>query len=46
MTLFEQWEALIDSQNKSTFKEFWEKYSSTEKRIYQGILADYKTKPA
>lgn len=46
MTLFEQWEALIDSQNKSTFKEFWEKYSSTEKRIYQGILADYETKPA
>lgn len=46
MTLFEQWEALIDSQNKSTFKEFWEKYSSTEKKIYQGILADYKTKPA
>ena len=46
MTLFEQWEALIDSQNKSTFKEFWEKYSSTEKRIYQGILADYETQPA
>ena len=46
MTLFEQWEALIDSQNKSTFKEFWEKYSSTEKRIYQRILADYETKPA
>lgn len=45
MTLFEQWENLIDKQTDATFKEFWEKYSSTETRIYKGILSDYKSMP-
>ncbi|MBK5262701.1 MAG: SEC-C domain-containing protein [Peptostreptococcaceae bacterium] len=38
MTLFEQWENLIDNQTDETFPEFWEKYSSTEKSIYIKIL--------
>lgn len=38
MSLFEQWQNLIDNQNDETFETFWEKYSSTEKRIYSGIL--------
>lgn len=38
MTLFEQWEALINNQTDSTFPDFWEKYSSTEKSIYIKIL--------
>jgi len=38
MTLFEQWENLIDNQTDETFSDFWEKYSSTEKSIYMKIL--------
>lgn len=38
MTLYEQWQNLIDNQTDESFAEFWEKYSSTEKRIYSGIL--------
>lgn len=38
MSLFEQWQDLIDNQTDETFSEFWEKYSSTETRIYSGIL--------
>ena len=38
MTLFEQWEHLIDNQTDETFPDFWEKYSSTEKSIYIKIL--------
>lgn len=38
MSLFEQWQDLIDHQTDETFGAFWEKYSSTEKRIYSGIL--------
>lgn len=38
MTLYEQWQDLIENQTDETFGAFWEKYSSTEKRIYSGIL--------
>jgi len=38
MNLYEQWQDLIDHQTDETFEAFWEKYSSTEKRIYSGIL--------
>lgn len=38
MTLYEQWKELIENQTDQTFAAFWEKYSSTEKRIYAGIL--------
>ena len=38
MSLYEQWQDLIDNQTDETFSAFWEKYSSTEKRIYSGIL--------
>jgi len=38
MNLYEQWQDLIDHQTDDTFTAFWEKYSSTEKRIYSGIL--------
>lgn len=38
MSLYEQWQDLIGNQTDETFEEFWEKYSSTEKRIYSGIL--------
>lgn len=38
MSLYKQWTDLIDSQTEATFDEFWEKYSTTEQRIYDGIL--------
>ena len=40
MTLYEQWKELIENQTDETFGAFWEKYSSTEKRIYAGILSE------
>jgi hypothetical protein len=44
MTLYEQWQNLIDNQTDDTFASFWEKYSSTEKKIYSEILSDPKKK--
>ena len=38
MSLYEQWQNLIENQTEKTFEAFWEKYSTTEKRIYSGIL--------
>ncbi len=46
MSLYEQWQDLIDNQNDETFESFWDKYSSTETRIYAGILADPTVKPS
>ncbi|MFV0517633.1 MAG: SEC-C metal-binding domain-containing protein [Aminipila sp.] len=45
MTLFEQWQNLIDNQTDETFPEFWEKYSSTETKIYTDILENHTTTP-
>lgn len=42
-TLYEQWQDLINNQTDETFADFWEKYSSTETKIYTEILSDYKT---
>jgi len=44
MTLYEQWQDLIDNQTDESFAAFWEKYSSTEKRIYSEILDQPKNK--
>ena len=30
MTLFEQWQKLLDSQTDATFEAFWQKYSAAE----------------
>ncbi|MEG0157379.1 MAG: SEC-C metal-binding domain-containing protein [Anaerovoracaceae bacterium] len=38
MSLYKQWQDLMDSQTDDTFEEFWKEYSSTEKRIYSGLL--------
>lgn len=42
MTLYEQWKELIENQTDGTFGAFWERYSSTEKRIYGSILDEPK----
>ena len=38
MSLFKDWEDLIANQTDESFPDFWEKYSSTEKKIYSDIL--------
>lgn len=40
MNLYQQWEKIINEQTDDTFPDFWEKYSSTEKKIYSAILDD------
>ncbi|MGI6727597.1 MAG: SEC-C metal-binding domain-containing protein [Anaerovoracaceae bacterium] len=40
MSLYEQWKDLIQNQTSETFDEFWDKYSSTETRIYSTILEE------
>ncbi|NCB41276.1 MAG: hypothetical protein EOM59_01450 [Clostridia bacterium] len=45
MTLHQQWTELIEGQNDDTFDDFWEKYSSTEEKIYRDILSHHKTIP-
>jgi len=45
MTLHQQWAELIEGQNDDTFDDFWEKYSSTEEKIYRDILSHHKTVP-
>lgn len=44
MTLFEQWQKLIDNQTDESFPAFWEKYSATEKKIYGSLLEQPKKK--
>lgn len=44
MSLYEQWQELIDNQTDETFPEFWELYSSTETKIYSAILDTPNTK--
>ncbi|WP_209010469.1 SEC-C metal-binding domain-containing protein [Clostridium aminobutyricum] len=38
MNLYEQWQDLINNQTDESFPDFWEKYSSTESKIYTDIL--------
>lgn len=42
MTLFEQWQELMNNQTEETFDEFWKEYSETETRVYAHILANHK----
>ena len=44
MSLFKDWNDLIDNQTEKTFKDFWKEYSETETRIYKDILANKQTK--
>ena len=44
MTLFKQWQDLMEQQTDETIDEFWQEYAGTEKRIYQDILKNYPEK--
>lgn len=45
MTLYKQWQNLIDNQTDDTFRDFWKKYSSTETKIYTDILENSTVVP-
>lgn len=45
MSLYEQWQDLINNQTDDSFAEFWEKYSSTETKIYTDILENHQQTP-
>ena len=40
MTLFKQWQDLMEQQTDETIDEFWQEYAGAEKRIYQDILKE------
>lgn len=44
MTLFKQWQDLMEQQTEETIDEFWQEYAGAEKRIYQDILKNYPEK--
>ncbi len=39
MSLYKDWQKLMDSQTKETVEAFWTEYSGTETKIYKHILA-------
>jgi hypothetical protein len=39
-TYLKQWEALLEGQDESSFKEFWNKYCDVEIKIYTSLLSD------
>ena len=45
MNLYKEWTKQINNQTPSTIQAFWDKYASTEEKIYQDILANYTVKP-
>lgn len=40
--LYKQWTKLIENQNDTTIKEFWDEYSAGETKIYTDILENKK----
>lgn len=42
MTLFKQWQDLMENQTEETFDAFWKEYSETETRVYSYILENHK----
>ncbi len=43
MRLFKEWKDLIESQTEASYADFWDDYSTTEKRIYNTLLTENKT---
>ena len=38
MSLYEEWNELLNNQTEATLKDFWEEYATAEKTIYAWIL--------
>lgn len=45
MSLFEQWQSLIDNQTDESFPDFWKTYSEAETKIYTDILENHTAVP-
>lgn len=41
MSLYQDWQKLIDNQTEETFEEFWKEYAGTESKIYAHILENH-----
>jgi len=41
MSLYQDWQALINNQTEDTFEEFWKEYAGAESRIYAHILENH-----
>jgi len=44
MTLFKQWQKLLDELNKESYDDFFKEYSEAETKIYKDILKNYDKK--
>ena len=44
MTLYEQWQDLIENQTEESFPEFWKEYSEAETKLYSDILDNPEVK--
>lgn len=42
MSLYKDWQELMNNQTEETIEKFWDEYSSAEKRIYDFILKDHE----
>ena len=44
MSLYKEWNDLIEGQTDETFEAFWTKYAGTEQKIYKDLLAKKQDK--
>ena len=41
MSLYQDWQELIDNQTEDTFEAFWKEYAETETKLYSHILENH-----
>ncbi|MCI5687507.1 MAG: SEC-C domain-containing protein [Emergencia sp.] len=41
MSLYQDWQELIDNQTEETFESFWKEYAETETKLYAHILENH-----
>ncbi len=41
MSLYKEWQDLMEGQTEETFESFWKEYAETESKIYSHILANH-----
>ena len=41
MSLYQDWQELIDNQTEDTFEVFWKEYAETETKLYSHILENH-----
>ncbi len=42
MSLYQEWQDLIENQTEETFEAFWKEYAETETKIYSYILENHQ----